>query len=90
MESAAGAPEARRAAFRAFLGDRKMRVLPDPEQQFRVEGLFELVLETADARAREGRRASAFQVAGERYARVCPLPVSLALPVSGHVELVAA
>jgi hypothetical protein len=36
-----GAPEECWAAFRALLGDRRMRVLPDPGQRFRVEGLFE-------------------------------------------------
>jgi hypothetical protein len=54
-----GAPEERRAAFRTLLGDRKMKVFPDPERRFRVEGLFELALETTDARDPEGRRASA-------------------------------
>ncbi len=87
----AGAPDAKRAAFRALLGERKMRVLADVERGgFRVEGLFELLLETRDARpeSRHGRLDS--MVAGERYARVCPLPVSLPLPISGRVELVAA
>jgi hypothetical protein len=52
------APEERRDAFRALLGNRKMRVFPDAERRFRVEGLFELSLESADARA-VGHRASA-------------------------------
>jgi hypothetical protein len=60
----AGDAESRRAAFRAVLGDRKMQVLEDPERRFRVEGLFELPLEIADARDHQvtGRRLS--EVAG--------------------------
>lgn len=46
--------DARRAAFRALLGGRRLRILADPEQRFRVEGIFELALETTDARANEG------------------------------------
>jgi hypothetical protein len=53
-EAFAGAPEVRRGAFRALLGERRLRVLADPAQRFRVEGLFELTVETADARAYEG------------------------------------
>ena len=37
-----GAAEERRAAFRALLGERRMRVLEDAARGFRVEGLFEL------------------------------------------------
>jgi len=54
-----GSADARLDAFRALLGDRRMRVFPDPERRFRVEGLFELSLEMADARAAQGHRASA-------------------------------
>lgn len=39
----------RRQAFRALLGHGKLRVLLGAECAFRVEGLFELRLETADA-----------------------------------------
>ena len=63
-EAFAGAPEERRRAFRALLGDRRMRVLPDDERRFRVEGLFELPLETADARPLEGTGRLHSQVAG--------------------------
>jgi DNA invertase Pin-like site-specific DNA recombinase len=55
-----GGPEERRTAFRALLGDRRMRVFRDNERLFRVEGLFELTLEATDARASDrGHRASA-------------------------------
>lgn len=40
-----GAPEEARAAFTALLGDRPMRVGPDPVRGFRVEGILELRLE---------------------------------------------
>jgi hypothetical protein len=56
--------EERRDAFRAPLGDRKMCVFPDPERRFRVDGIFELALETTDARDPEGRRASAMSGSG--------------------------
>lgn len=46
----AGDADARRGAFRALLGDRRMSVFADPERTFRVEGLFELDLEMPDAR----------------------------------------
>jgi hypothetical protein len=59
-----GEPEERRAAFRALLDDRKLRVLPDAERRFRVEGLFERALETTDARGPEGQRASALGGSG--------------------------
>ena len=58
-----GSPDDCRAAFRVLLGDRKMRVFPDAERRFRVEGMLELALETADARAGEPR-ASAFPGSG--------------------------
>jgi len=58
-----GSREDCRAAFRALLCDRKMRVFPDEERRFRVEGMLELALETADARAGEPR-ASAFTGSG--------------------------
>ncbi len=58
-----GSPDDRRAAFRALLGSRKMRVFPDAERRFRVEGMLELALDTADARA-GGPRASAFPGSG--------------------------
>jgi len=46
-EAFAGAPDAKRAAFRALLGERRLRVFADGERDgFRVEGLFELPLET--------------------------------------------
>jgi hypothetical protein len=59
-----GSPERARSAFRALLGDRRMRVGPDPERRFRVEGIFELALETGDARALQEHRASAITGSG--------------------------
>jgi hypothetical protein len=41
-----GEPEAARGALRALLGTRRLRVGPDPDRGFRVEGLFLLPLET--------------------------------------------
>lgn len=35
-----GSPDDCRATFRALLGDRKMRVFPDEERRFRVEGCW--------------------------------------------------
>ncbi len=51
-EAFAGAPDVKRAAFRGLLGERRrLRVLADAERDgFRVEGLFELALETRNAR----------------------------------------
>jgi len=66
-ETFAGAPDARRGAFLALLGDRRMRVFSDEEQRFRVEGLFELVLETRDARAAQSSGRLLPLVAGVRF-----------------------
>ncbi len=63
-EAFAGAPETRRSAFRSLLGNRRMCVLPDADQRFRVEGLFELTLETADARGHAAPERLHSQVAG--------------------------
>lgn len=63
-EAFAGAPDSRRDAFRALLGDRRMRVLPDAEHRFRIEGLFELDLETTDARGLEASGRLLCVVAG--------------------------
>jgi len=55
-EAFAGAPDGKRASFRALLGERRVRILADAERDaFRVEGPFELALETRDARAGTGR-----------------------------------
>jgi hypothetical protein len=69
-EALASAPEERRAAFRTFLAGRRMRVFPDEEQRFWVEGLFELCLETPDAQAHEGSGRRRSLVAGARSVRV--------------------
>lgn len=68
-----GSPELARTAFRALLVGRRMRVGPDPEQHFRVEGLFELELETADARAAQDSGRLHFEVAGGRSVTGEPL-----------------
>jgi hypothetical protein len=67
-------------AFRALLGDRRMRVLADPERDhgFRVEGLFELPLETQIARLQEEAGRFKKLVAGARSVQV-PMG-SLAIP----------
>jgi hypothetical protein len=77
-----GAPEECRAALRALLGGRRMRVLPDPEQRFRVEGLFELSLETTDSRSLQGTGSLHSVVAGGRYATGEHLPRELAFPLA--------
>lgn len=76
-EAFEGATEKRRAAFRALLGDRKMRVFPDEERRFRVEGLFELTLEAADARA-VGHWASASAGSGGLLRPGLPPPGAVA------------
>jgi len=63
-----GPDDARRALLRSLLRDRRMRVLSDEEQRFRVEALFELDLETADARNLQGSGRLHSQVAGVRNA----------------------
>ena len=52
------APEKGRAVLQALLGDRRMAVHLDEEKGFRVEGLFELALETPSARPPSGNRAT--------------------------------
>jgi hypothetical protein len=42
--------------------------MADPERRFRVEGLFELLLETADARGGEASGRLLFQIAGSASA----------------------
>ena len=69
-----------------------MRVLPDAERRFRVEGIFELALNESAAAGvgysdSERRR---LEVAGGRNARYCRLPVALPLPVVGWVAARAA
>ena len=61
-----GAPEDARRVFAALLGDRHMRVAPDPERGFRVEGLFEWSLEARAPGPQEktGRLASVVAGAG--------------------------
>jgi hypothetical protein len=66
-----GSPDDCRAAFRALLGGRRMRVFPDQEHRFRVEGMLELALETTVARADQGDSGRRhFVVAGGCNARV--------------------
>jgi len=60
-------PESR-AALRSLLGNRRLRVGPDPDRGFRVEGLLEVELETRTAR---GGAPEPFDcvVAGGRFYR---------------------
>jgi hypothetical protein len=74
-EALADDADSRRAAFRALLGDSKMRVLADPERTFRVEGVFRLPLEMRIARLPDGEAGRFTQeVAGvgtaPRYGRI--------------------
>jgi hypothetical protein len=80
----AGDPEERRTAFRELLGDRRMRVLPDEDRRFRVEGIFELGLEACDARNLEGLRASALTGSGDRYTPVASICRSRSQPSPGR------
>jgi hypothetical protein len=67
-----GAPERARAALSGLLAGRRMRVGPDPERGFRVEGVFHwpLDLEARAARAPQATGRLVSVVAGEGYARV--------------------
>ena len=49
-----GAPDERRAALKAFLGGDRLRVLPDAERGFRVEGLLRVRLKAEPARNQKG------------------------------------
>jgi hypothetical protein len=70
----------REAVLEPLLADRRITVHAEPEGDFRVEGLFELRLETTDARNPEGRRASAMVgSSGPQHAcYVDDLPVRIA------------
>lgn len=59
-EALAGAPSEMRDALRALLRDRRIRVYPDAEKRFRIEGILELALEstTPGSLAETGRRQS--------------------------------
>ncbi|HTF32183.1 MAG TPA: recombinase family protein [Myxococcota bacterium] len=59
-----GSDEERRAAFRVLLADRRMRISADPEQRFRVEGVFELPLDEGDSRSWSVNRESPIQGSG--------------------------
>jgi len=52
-----GTPEERRAALQAFLGDDRLRALPDAKRVFRVEGLLRVRLQAQPARKPRGLRA---------------------------------
>ena len=77
-----GAPENARRAFAALLGDRRMRVGPDAERGFRVEGLFEWVPGSQRAARARGTGRLASEVAGglHRPARTTPVVLRLELP----------
>jgi hypothetical protein len=59
----------------ARLGDRRLRVDPDPERGFRIDGELELALELRTARAPEDLRAARTGASGGplRNMRVCVL-----------------
>jgi len=65
-----GAADERRAALKAFLGDDRLRVLPDAERGFRVEGLLRVRLEAGPARELEGLRAGRIGGSGGRSVRL--------------------
>jgi len=50
-------PDRGRSLFLCLLSDRRMRVGADPEHGFRVEGVFDLGLDTGPARVQKGLRA---------------------------------
>lgn len=52
-----GSPDETRAVLRLLLGDDRLRVRPDPDRGFAVEGLARLTLNTRNARAPGGTRA---------------------------------
>jgi hypothetical protein len=52
-ESLAGEPRTARAAFSALLGDRRMSVHADASRTFRVEGVFQVAIESESARSRQ-------------------------------------
>lgn len=60
-EALAGDVERARGVLRALLGDRRLRVGPDPERGFRMDGMLELTLEGQPAR---GSRRRAGRVGG--------------------------
>jgi DNA invertase Pin-like site-specific DNA recombinase len=64
------APENAREALRVLLGTRRLRVGPDPDLGFRVEGLFVLPLETRTPWGQGTARACDSVVAGGRYGTV--------------------
>jgi len=65
---AAGGERAR-AALRALAGDEPLRVAPDPDRKFRVDGWLWLSLGGEESRARATRPGTFSEVAGGRYVR---------------------
>ncbi len=62
-----GEPEGVRSALRALLGDTRMRVGPDPERDFRVEGVFHWSFQTQAARPPQETGRLVSVVAGEGF-----------------------
>jgi hypothetical protein len=67
-----GTPEQGRAALVALLGDRRLRVGPDAERGFRIDGELELALELRTARDPQDLRAVRFGGSGGRSVCVEP------------------
>ena len=62
-----GTPEQGRAALRALLGDRRLRVGPDTERGFRIDGELEVTLELRTAWDHEDLQAVRFGGSGGRF-----------------------
>jgi hypothetical protein len=80
-------PELAHRALRELLRGERLRVGPDAERGFRVEGTawLSVPLEERGARNPQDSGRLSQQVAGGRYARYCRMPVPLLLPVVGRV-----
>jgi hypothetical protein len=78
----AGEPETTRRGLDALLAGRRLRVLPDAERGFRVEGALRLRLEAGNPPGASSPPAGCQEGSGglHRPARVTPLVVCFELP----------
>jgi hypothetical protein len=85
-------PERSHQALRELLRGERLRVGPDPERGFRVEGTawFSVGLETGTARNPQDSGRFTRMVAGGRYVRDCRPFVALLLPVGGQIRACSA